>query len=575
MKKTLKTLIAFMIAFSILAIGKAVQANSINKISMDIYIDKNGNANITEVWDCKATSGTEVYHPYYNLGNSEIKNLSVKDATTEYTTLSKWKTSGDLKSKANKCGLNYISNGVEICWGISDYGTHKYTVKYDITNFVAQLQDSQMVYWTLIPYDFSNAIGEVYIKIHTFYDMPDNTDVWGFGDYGAPVYVYDGYIEMQSNGKLDTSEYMVILAKFPDETFDITNNTYDYNFDHYLQMAKSGAIEYKSEDKNSNFIEDIIAAIFFIGIMGINIFIFIFAGVSASYNSHDIDYGEAGKKIPKDVDYYRDIPCKKDVQRAYYIAYQYNLIKKETDVLGAIILKWVKDGLIKLEQKEEGKVFKKENTVIILTGTSKYAFENEFERELFGMLCQASGDGILESKEFEKWCGKHYSKILDWFKDVRSKQKDLLINEGLIIKEEIKRLKIFKTTKYTATPELKQEALEIAGLKKYLTDYTLINDREAIEVNLFEEYLIYAQMLGIAKKVAEQFKKIYPDVVEQSNFSSYDYIIFINMSTNRGISRANSAKARAESYSSGGGGFSSGGGGGGSFGGGGGGGGFR
>ena len=44
---------------------------------------------------------------------------------------------------------------------------------------------------------------------------------------------------------------------------------------------------------------------------------------------------------------------------------------------------------------------------------------------------------------------------------------------------------------------------------------------------------------------------------------------------NNGISAANTAKSRAESYSSGGGGFSSGGGGGGSFGGGGGGGGFR
>ena len=43
----------------------------------------------------------------------------------------------------------------------------------------------------------------------------------------------------------------------------------------------------------------------------------------------------------------------------------------------------------------------------------------------------------------------------------------------------------------------------------------------------------------------------------------------------QGIREANSAKSRAESYSSGGGGFSSGGGGGGSFGGGGGGGGFR
>ena len=116
-----------------------------------------------------------------------------------------------------------------------------------------------------------------------------------------------------------------------------------------------------------------------------------------------------------------------------------------------------------------------------------------------------------------------------------------------------------------------QEALELAGLKRYLNEYTLIKEREAIEVQLFEEYLIFAQIMGIAKKVAKQFKDIYPEIIEQSNFTSYDYIMFVHMSSHRGISAANTAKSRAESYSSGGGGFSSGGGGGGSFGGGGGG----
>ena len=83
-------------------------------------------------------------------------------------------------------------------------------------------------------------------------------------------------------------------------------------------------------------------------------------------------------------------------------------------------------------------------------------------------------------------------------------------------------------------------------------------------------------MMGIAKKVAKQFKELYPDIIEQSSFYSYDNIIFINTCASHGIMEANSAQSRAESYSSGGGGFSSGGGGGGSFGGGGGGGGgFR
>lgn len=52
------------------------------------------------------------------------------------------------------------------------------------------------------------------------------------------------------------------------------------------------------------------------------------------------------------------------------------------------------------------------------------------------MLYEASKDGILESKEFEKWCNVSYSRILKWFDNILDKQRDILVNEGLIIAEE-------------------------------------------------------------------------------------------------------------------------------------------
>ena len=124
--------------------------------------------------------------------------------------------------------------------------------------------------------------------------------------------------------------------------------------------------------------------------------------------------------------------------------------------------------------------------------------------------------------------------------------------------------------KYIATQELKNEAVKLAGLKRFLLEYTLIKEREALEVTLFEDYLIFAQILGIAKQVSKQFKELYPNMIEQTNYSSYDNLIYINYVSSSGITSAKSARSAAESYSSGGGGFSSGGGGGGSFGGGGG-----
>ena len=112
-----------------------------------------------------------------------------------------------------------------------------------------------------------------------------------------------------------------------------------------------------------------------------------------------------------------------------------------------------------------------------------------------------------------------------------------------------------------------EEALKVAGLKKFFNEFGNMTDKEAIDVKLWEEYLMYAQIFGVAEKVAKQFKKLYPDVITDYDYNTFVYINHVSYS---GISSANSAYSRAQSYSSGGGGFSSGGGGGGSFGGGGG-----
>ena len=575
MKKFFRTFFITLFAFVLFSLGKCVFASSIDKISMDIYVDTNGDAHITEVWDCRPTQGTEVYHPYYNLGNSVIKDLTVSEGNNTYTSLSSWNTSGSLSSKADKCGINRISNGVELCWGIGSYGKHTYTVTYTITNFVSKLSDAQMIYWTLIPYDFSNPIGSVYIKIYADTPIANDIAVWGYGNYGGTAYVYDGYIEMQSDGRLSSSEYMTILVKFPLGTFNTTNDL-DYDFDYYYEMAQEGSTSY---DNNSSYNYSRFGT-FIIGLLNLIPYcLFFIIPIYFSvlgYNKSDAGFDREGKKaIKRDDSYFRDIPCNGDIYRAFCIGSLYGITRNKTDLLGAVILKWLKEGLVRVEKRDKNGVFSRESSVIVLTEGNPDTITFPKERKLFDMIYEASKDGILEGKEFERWCSAHYSKILDWFDSVYSDQKKALQDEGLITSTKKKTLGIFSYKCLAPTEELRCEASQLAGLKHYLLDYSLIHDREAIEVNLFEDFLIFAQIMGIAKKVSKQFKDLYPSVIEESHFDSYDTFIFIHTCSYNGISQASAARSRAENYSSGGGGFSSGGGGGGSFGGGGGGGGFR
>lgn len=573
MKKGIGKIFLCLLLVIVFGIGiKNVKANTINSISMDIYVDNYGDAYVTEVWNCYLSSGTELYHPYFNLGKSKISNLTVSESSKTYTTLSSWEVDASFNNKAYKCGINKVSNGVELCWGASNYGSHVYTVKYKIEKFVSELTDSQMIYWTLIPKGFSNSVKDVTINIHTDFSIEDTIDVWGYGKYGGTAYVYNGNIQFNSMSTLTSSEYMTILIKFPQGTFN-TSNKINKDFEYYFQMAEEGSIKYNENNEssqNTNYSKIIIIFC----IIALSIYICIVSRFS--YTKQIVLTSKEKKKVKK-VGYYSEIPCE-DIFRAYYISTKYKLNKNKTDFLGALLLKWIKENKIRMEKRATKSRFKTEETIFVLSEEPKIS--NSLEKKLYDMVYKSSKDGILEGDEFKTWCKRNNSSILNWFDEVINKIEKKILDS----KEVEKKINMFGKevkNKYVTTLSIQEEAMKIAGLKKYLKDYSLIKEKEPLQVHLFEEYMIYAQMLGIAKKVAKMFKEVYPEIIEESCYADYGNIIYIDRYTDSGIKKARTEKARAEArerarnYSSGGGGFSSGGGGGGSFGGGGSGGGIR
>ena len=72
---------------------------------------------------------------------------------------------------------------------------------------------------------------------------------------------------------------------------------------------------------------------------------------------------------------------------------------------------------------------------------------------------------------------------------------------------------------------------------KYFGEYNLVNaetwlafddKRNPIEVKLWDYYLMYAMILGVAKEVEDQFKNLYPDDLEKDGYNS-EYAMFYFM----------------------------------------------
>lgn len=306
-------------------------------------------------------------------------------------------------------------------------------------------------------------------------------------------------------------------------------------------MANENAIKYEKESR----VEKIIGIVMFV-FFGITMF-FVIMLCSSAFNAvgnYKLDFGKNKRKMDKNLPNFRDIPCNKDIYKAYFISVAYYLTKKKTDIFGAILLKWVKEDKISIT---------KINNKDLAMNLGESTFDREIEQKLYDMLKEASKDNILESKEFEKWCKKNSNKIIKWFDDLLNEEGNVLVNEGYLKQKGKKGL--FYTNVYVDDMFI-SEGKKLYGLKKYLTEFSKIGEKEPIEVKLWDEYLMYAQIFGIAKEVAKQFKKLYPEIIENSNYGfDYDTFMFVNTISNTSMTYASS--------------YSSSGGGGGSFGGGG------
>ena len=114
------------------------------------------------------------------------------------------------------------------------------------------------------------------------------------------------------------------------------------------------------------------------------------------------------------------------------------------------------------------------------------------------------------------------------------------------------------------SPFGRSSAIHLVEFRNFLQDFTLSNEREAGEVALWRDYLVFAALFGIADKVAKQFEELYPAEFAQlsqtaglSGANFYDL-----MRVSREISASAMRNAQAEKLAR-----SSGSGGGGSFGG--------
>ena len=109
-----------------LCAAPALAANRVETLTTDVALRADGSAHVTQVFSADTTDGTEFYVDRMDSGCLTYSQFAVSDENGPYAVLpdGQWDIDASFDEKAGKCGLLEIDGGVELCWGITEYGRH-------------------------------------------------------------------------------------------------------------------------------------------------------------------------------------------------------------------------------------------------------------------------------------------------------------------------------------------------------------------------------------------------------------------------------------------------------------------
>jgi len=557
--KQLKKLTAVVFAVLVLlgvTLGSTITAyaasNHVTNIDIEVVIRKDGSAVITQYWTGEFEKGTENYLPI-RTGDIGISEFSVSDENGPYAFVEDWDVDWSFKKKAGKCGIVSTDEGVELCFGITEYGHKEYTFSYVVTDFIKGYRDANGTNFMFINPEMSTfpTAGRIEIVMEDGTQLNDsNAGIWAFGFEGR-IEFQDGRVVAYTEKDLEDDNSMIVMLELDKELLSPRKLVTDEAF----AAVREEAMEDSDYGHGDNDEGDEKAAIALVAV--------IFGGAIAAVAGaaiYSAKVTKENKAFAESVGYYADVPNGGDIEMTHYLARQFGISKEDSLIMGALMLSMMNKNC--LELRETADTF----------GTAEPKLELHLitepdttpERKLFYILAAAAdGTGVLKEKALEDYSYEHYEEIEKFIKDTKKNGETAFRNKWGFVKTSGSRIKHLSETG-------RSELAQVIGLKKYLEESAQMSERDIWEANLWQEYMVYATLFGSAEDVIEQLKRLYPDrlpVLDTYHHRyvwCYGYYHGMHNSVDKAAQDAAASGSGGSSSVGGGGGFSGGGAGGGS-----------
>lgn len=537
----------------------AFAANQVNTMDIQAVIYEDGSMYVTQVWEGDFNEGTESYIPMNAPDYLTISQLTVSDQNGAYETVPEWNIDWSFEEKAKKCGIHDTDSGYEICFGISNYGQNRYAIEYKLDNVIGAYSDRDGFNFRFVNDGMNTTPTDVKVEIRLADGMPitdEIADIWGFG-YDGQVEFSDGAILAYTESSIYSENHVTVLFSLEKGILSPSRQE-PGSFEEVKETAFSGS-DYNypnAEEEEATVFEMLLGMVILIGAPIALIAFFLRRSKKAIQKKR--------KKFAERFGYFRDIPNGGNLSATYALGQLFEVCE-DGAILSTGMLRLIQLGCLSpVETQEVGFMGKTKETVSLRLVGSNHSSMNEYDEYLYTVLESAAGsDAILQAKELERFASQNDKLLRAYIQKCDSAGRTYLNQKHCL-----KRWNV--PAKLTdLTPAGEQELGELMGLKRYLTDFSLIAERGIKEMPIWRELLTYAMLFGIADQVAEQMKELYPQIYAGlTDYSegmaiaySYHYLLYSNM-------KKAEQQREQEKRSGGGGGFASLGGGSGSIGGG-------
>lgn len=472
----------------------------LNDLTIRVVLEQNGDARITETRQMDIDGeGTECYIVVGNLSGGEVRDLQVTDETgTVYENIGEWDVDRSRSWKENRCGIVTKSNGYELCWGLGQSGSRTYTTTYTVTRLLKGYADADGFNYMFVTQGMSPSPDHVQLTIvpaDTVTLTSENTRIWAFR-YRGDVQLMAGEIVAETSEAFGSESAMIVMASFDKGLFAPADQR-EGSFEQLREKAFEGS-DYNDEDSFFDRLMGILFFCLFLLVCFVPVFITL-------YKMYRI--WRARRQIKRELTWWRDVPYGGDLLHANGIVNAYKYVNSNyQNLLSAMLVRFISNGTLKVDMIE-GKKGTREAALAIgeMVESGGRADFSRLERTLFDIFSKAAGDDrILQPRELERYMKKNAEHLQGFVSLLRKK-----VSFSQAERER-------KTKGQNGAPSAVNQ---VFGLRKYLEDFTLANERHVQEVALWKEYLIYATLFGNANQVLKDMKAINPEYLKMDQLA--------------------------------------------------------